>query len=217
MLGTDFVGYAHGLIGQAVSSPGAAAWFQAVGSLVTLLAASLIPWLRGQARQRAFRLRARLLVQFAQINIMRMERSLEITGELNDLQYEIQSLSDEFTTFPVEELSQDVATKFHECRLAFINVSLAIGRVKEPEGVLRPYSRVSILRLIQIFHIAFKRSGKIFNRNGGIETRMSKSEQKIIDSIEARLPEFKDQWRKYKEGTEQNESGLTSTADLPPS
>jgi len=209
MLEIGFLRDANGLVGQAVSSPVAAAWFQAVGSLVTLLAASLIPWLRGRARQRAFLLRARILVQIAQINLKRIERSLDKTGELKDLHFELHGISDDFPKFPVEELSRNAATAFHECRIAALNVELAISRLKSNDGVLSPHSRMNILRLITRFNKAFKNSGKIFNRSDVTKKQIAKEEKTVLELLEARLPEFERQWREYKLTVKINETNAT--------
>lgn len=193
------VGEANALVGQVVTSPVAAAWFQAIGSLITLLAVSLVPWLRGRARQSAFLLRARIIVQTARITLIRLQRSVDKTGELKDLHREISGLANDFTNFPVEELGRNAATAFHECRLAFLNVDLLIDRVKNPEGVLMPYSRSGILKTIRLFLKAFDSSGKIFRPRRGDKYKPSKAEQTINDEVNARLPEFILAWKKHKE------------------
>lgn len=198
MSNLSFVELASSLVSQIGDSPGRAAWFQTVASLTTLLAASLIPWLKGRSRQRAFTLRARILVQLARINLIRLERSVDLSGELQDQYFEVTRSAREFKNFPVEELSRKAATSFHECRLAFLNADLSISRFADVEGVLRPMSRIIILRAISTFHRTFDDAGAVFKPDKkNLLRKPSKAELEVEAALLARKPDFVREWKEF--------------------
>lgn len=181
------------------ASPGQAAWLQAVGSLIALLTVSLVPWLKGRSREQAFLLRGRILVQEADIILAEIERYLDLLGELEGQRYQISRIANEFRSFPVEELSRDVATAFHRCRVAFLNLVLTFEDLSPHEGILPPRPRMDMLRLVFTFQHAFEGARGTFHLRKNDKRKPSKTERAIQSAIDARKEDFETDWNSFLE------------------
>ena len=196
------------------ATPGQAAWLQAIGTLIALIAVSLVPWLKARARQRAFLLRGRLLVQEAGIILADIGLYLDLLGSLQDKREEIVRIRDEFKSFPFEELSVDVGTAFHRCRIAFLNMVLTFEDLHPHEGVLPPRSRMHLLHRVLTFQNAYESSLGTFDLSKNDKRKLSKAEREIQATVEARKEEFVAEYKAYLERsrkeTEQPDAAPTS-------
>jgi hypothetical protein len=196
------------------ATPGQAAWLQAVGTLIALLTVSLVPWLKGRARQRAFLLRGRLLVQEAGITLADIGQYVDMFGFLHDKKEEIRRIRDEFKSFPFEELSVEVGTAFHRCRIAFLNMVVTFEELHPHEGVLPPWDRMHLLRRVLIFQDAFEESRGAFDLVKFDKRKPSKADREIQAALDARKEEFEAEYKAYlkrsQNVTEQPDAAPTS-------
>jgi hypothetical protein len=212
--------YLTGLLATAAeffsATPGQAAWLQAVGTLIALLIASLVPWLKGRARQRAFLLRGRILVQEAGITLADIELYLDLFGELQGKREEIIRIANEFRSFSFEELSGDVGTAFHRCRMAFLNLVVTFEELHPHEGVLPPQPRMNLLSRVLTFQYAFEESRSTFKLSKGDKRKPSKTERAVRAAVDARKEEFETEWEAFlglsQKATEQPDAAPTPAA-----
>jgi hypothetical protein len=197
------------------ATPGQAAWLQAVGTLIALITVSLVPWLKGRARQRAFLLRGRLLVQEAGITLADIGMYVDLIGFLQDKKEEIRRIRDEFKSFPFEELSVEVGTAFHRCRIAFLNMVVTFEELHPHEGVLPPRSRMHLLHRVLTFQYAFEESRGAFDLVKFDKRKPSKAEREIQATVEARKEEFEAEYKAYLERS-QKVTAQSDAAPTPP-
>jgi hypothetical protein len=195
------------------ATPGQAAWLQAIGTLIALIAVSLVPWLKGRARQRAFLLRGRILVQEAGITLADIELYLDLFGELQGKREEIIRIANEFRSFPFEELSGDVGEAFHRCRMAFLNLVVNFEELHPHEGLLAPQPRMNLLYRVLTFQYAFVESRSTFKLSKDDKRKPSKTERVIRAAVDARKAEFETEWEAFLErsrkATEQPDAAAT--------
>jgi hypothetical protein len=196
------------------ATPGQAAWLQAGGALIALIAVTLVPWLKGRARQRAFLLRGRILVQEANFILDDIEISVNLLGELQGKREEMIRIANEFRSFPVEELSGDVGTAFHKCRISFLNLVATFEDWYPHEGVLPPWARMSLLKRVLTFQHAFKETRGTFKLSKDDKRKLSKSEREIQSTVEARKEEFDAEYKAYIERS-QKETEQPDSAPKP--
>lgn len=181
------------------ATPGQAAWLQAGGALIALIAVTLVPWLKGRARQRAFLLRGRILVQEADFFLDDIDFYVNLLGELQGKREEMIRIANEFRSFPVEELSGDVGTAFHKCRIAFLNLVATFEDWYPHEGVLPPWARMSLLNRVLTFQYAFKETRGTFKLSKDDKRKLSKAEREIQATVEGRKEEFEAEYKAYRE------------------
>jgi hypothetical protein len=196
------------------ATPGQAAWLQAGGALIALIAVTLVPWLKGRARQRAFLLRGRILVQEANFILDDIELYVNLIGELQGKREEMIRIANEFRSFPVEELSGDVGTAFHKCRIAFLNLVATFEDWYPHEGVLQPWARMSLLNRVLTFQNAFTETRGTFKLSKDDKRKLSKAEREIQATVEARKEEFEAEYNAYLERS-QKETGQPDSAPTP--
>ena len=196
------------------ATPGQAAWLQAGGALIALIAVTLVPWLKSRARQRAFLLRGRILVQEGGITLSDIYLHLNVFGMLVDRRSEINRIADEFRSFPFEELSRDVATAFHRCKVAFINLVLTFEDLQRypHDGVLPPTDRRNLLYRVLTYQHAFEESRRTFKLTKGNKIKQSKAEREVKATLEARKEEFEAEYNAYLEHSQK----VTAQPDAAP-
>lgn len=210
--------YISGLLATAAeffsATPGQAAWLQAGGALIALTAVTFVPWLKGRARQRAFLLRGRILVQEAGLFLDDIDFHVNLLGELKGKREEMIRIANEFRSFPVEELSRDVGTAFHRCRMEFLNLVATFEDWHPHEGVLPPRVRMSLLGRVLTFQHAFKEARGTFKLSKNDKRKPSKAEREIRATVEGRKEEFETEYNAYLERspkeTEQPDAAPTS-------